>query len=97
MRVLFEEGLYGYKFMALAVMLIVLSVVRGRVRGHLVAWIALVTLAFNPIPRTIAINGRSWGNHVAFALPLAFILIALAFLAYDAATGEFGGTSRPGS
>ena len=50
LRVVFEEGLFGYKFMALAVMLILLAIVRGQIRGRLMAWLALATLAFNPIP-----------------------------------------------
>ena len=85
LRLVFEEGLFGYKFMALAVMLIILAIVRGQVRGWLVAWLALATLAFNPIPPTTAINGRSWGDHAASALPLLFIVIALVLIAYDAA------------
>jgi len=84
LRLVFEEGLFGYKFMALAVMLIILAIVRGRIRGRLVAWLALATLAFNPIPLTTAINGRSWGDHAASALPLLFIVIALVLIAYDA-------------
>jgi len=84
LRLVFEEGLFGYKFMALAVMLIILAIVRGRIRGWLVAWLALATLAFNPIPPAIAINGRSWGDHAASALPLLFIVIALVLIGYDA-------------
>lgn len=84
LRLVFEEGLYGYKFMALAVMLIVLAIVRGRMPGRLVAWLVLASLAFNPIPGPITINGRSWGVHVAFALPLLCIVIALGVVVYDA-------------
>ena len=85
MRVLFEEGLYGYKFMALAVMLVILAIVEGRIRGQLVAWLALATLAFNPIPNGLAINARTWGIHVAAAVPLAFLVVGLGIMAYDAA------------
>jgi len=70
--------------MALAVMLIVLAVVRGRVRGRLVAWLALVTLAFNPVPVGYEINARSWGYHVASALPLICIVTAFLLIAWDA-------------
>ena len=77
MRVVFEEGLYGYKFMALAVMLIMVAVVGGKIRGQLVAWLALATLAFNPIPNGLSINARLWGIHVAAALPLLCIAIVL--------------------
>ena len=84
MRVVFEEGLYGYKFMALAVMLVILAIVEGRIRGQLVAWLTLATLVFNPIPNSLAINARPWGTHVAAAVPLLFLVIALALIAYDA-------------
>jgi hypothetical protein len=50
LRLVFEENLFGYYFMAITVMLIILDVVRGRIRGTLIAWIALVTLAFDPVP-----------------------------------------------
>ena len=50
MRLVFEQGLFPYKFMALGVMLVLLAVVRGRVRGQLIVWLALLGLAFNTIP-----------------------------------------------
>jgi len=84
LRVVFEEGLFGYKFLALAVMLILLAVVQGRITGRLVAWLALVTLAFEPIPAGLAVNARSWGDHAASALPLIFITTVLVIIAYDA-------------
>jgi hypothetical protein len=83
LRVVFEEGLYGYKFMALSVMLILLAVVRGRIRGELIAWLALATLLFNPIPSSLEINARTWGVHAAAALPLVSIAVVLALVAYD--------------
>ena len=85
LRLVFEEGLFGYKFLALAVMLVILAIAQGRVRGWLVAWLALVTMAFNPIPPVLAINGRSWGDQAESALPLVFIAVVLLVIAYDAA------------
>jgi hypothetical protein len=84
LRVVFEEGLFGYKFMGLSVMLILLAVIRGWIRGQLIAWLALVTLFFNPIPAGLAINARSWGAHAAAALPLIFIAAGLTVIVYDA-------------
>ena len=52
LRLVFEEGLFGYKFMALAVMLVLVAVVRGQIRGGLVAWLVLASLMFVPIPTT---------------------------------------------
>ena len=83
LRLVFEEGLFGYKFLALAVTLIMLAIVRGRVSGPLVAWLALASLALNPIPGTLSINGRLWGVHAAFALPLICIVTVLAVVGFD--------------
>jgi hypothetical protein len=84
LRLVFEEGIYGYKFLPLSVMLILLAVVRGWIRGRLVAWLALVTLAFNPIPEGLDINARTWGTKAAALVPLIFIAAVLAVVAYDA-------------
>ncbi len=46
LRLVFEENLYSYYFMALAVCLVLLDVARGRIRGSLVAWLAGLTLLF---------------------------------------------------
>ena len=62
--------------MALSVMLVLLAIVQGQIRGRLVAWLALATLAFEPIPAGVAINARSWSDHAASALPLIFIGVA---------------------
>jgi hypothetical protein len=54
LRLVFEQNLFGYYFTALAVSLVLLDVIRGRIRGQLVLWITLVTpLAFNPSPWTL--------------------------------------------
>ena len=84
LRLVFEQNLYGYYFVALAVMLVLLDVVCGRLRGELVAWLALVSIAFNPVPFGLAFNARSWGHPVASALPLVGIGIVLALVTWDA-------------
>jgi hypothetical protein len=61
-RLIFEVNLYGYYFMAVALLLVVLDVLYGRIGVRLVAWLALVTLVFDPLP---------WGNDpLTHALPL---------------------------
>ena len=84
MRLVFEEGLFPYKFMALAVMLVLLAVVQGAVRARLIAWLALLALAFSPIPVGYTINARSWGYPLASVLPLVGIGVVLLFIARDA-------------
>jgi hypothetical protein len=60
LRLVFEQALFGYYFMALAVTLVLLDVIGGRIRGSLVAWLTLVSLLFIVSP------GMSFGflNHV---------------------------------
>jgi hypothetical protein len=64
LRLLFEVSMYGYYFMAATVTLIVLDVIGGRIRLSLIAWIALVTLAFPPLP---------WVNDAATYAPPVWI------------------------
>jgi hypothetical protein len=49
-RLVFDQYLYGYYFMALAVALVLLDVIRGRISMYLVGWLALVALAFDALP-----------------------------------------------
>ncbi len=79
MRLVFEQDLYGYKFLALAVLLVSLDIVRGRVRGALLVWISLVTMVFEPI-RFDQITTPWWQDRVAIAIvyvPLAVVLCAI--------------------
>jgi hypothetical protein len=46
LRLLFEQNLFAYYFMALMVALVLADVVRGRIRGSLVAWVATLTMVF---------------------------------------------------
>ena len=61
-RLVFDEGLYGYYFMAVAVALIVLDVLRRRFRIELVGWLALIILVFDPFP---------WGyDRLTYSVPM---------------------------
>jgi hypothetical protein len=82
MRLVFEEDLFGYKFLALAVLLITLDVVRGRIRGQLLAWLALVTMAFNPI--RLDLNTSRLAYHTAIAIPLVCMAVVLFVIVRDA-------------
>jgi hypothetical protein len=60
LRLLFEVNLWGYYFMAVAVLVLALDVVRGRIRWSYVAWLILVTVAFHPVVGTSsAFNSQS--------------------------------------
>jgi hypothetical protein len=80
-RLVFEQGLYGYKFMALAVMLILLDAIRRQIRGGLLVWLALVTVAFNPVPTGLDYNARPWAFGAAAAVTVTVIALgALAMI-----------------
>ena len=76
LRLVFEQNLFGYYFMAIAVLVVLLDVVQGRIRWQVVAWLTLVTLAFNPAP-----------THLRFReyLPIFVMLVALVLILFDAA------------
>jgi hypothetical protein len=77
MRLVFEQGLFAYKFMALAVMLIVLDVVNGRIRGSLVAWLVLASVGYRLIPIGLDFNAKPWGGNAVAVLQIATIAIFL--------------------
>ncbi len=83
LRLVFEQNFMGYYFMALAVSLVLLDVVCGRIRGQLVAWLAVMTLAFNPIPWGLTSNGSWWGLEAREDLPLVFMTVALLLIIAD--------------
>jgi hypothetical protein len=89
LRLVFEQNMYGYYFMALVVMLILLDVTRRTIRGETVVWIALVTLSYVPIPYPISYNNRTWGANADAALPVIFVLVALALIALESVRHRF--------
>ena len=84
LRLVFEQNLFGYYFMALAVSLILLDVIRGRLRWELLVWIGLVTVEFPLLRGTLYFDAPSWGTQVDRAAPLAFAAILLALIVMDA-------------
>jgi hypothetical protein len=83
LRLAFEENLFGYYFMALAVSLVLLDIFRGRIREQLVAWLVLVTLAFSPVPWGFASNSVAWGLQEREFLPFACMAVVLGLIVFD--------------
>ena len=83
LRLVFEQNMFGYYFMALAVLLILLEIAEGRIRGELVAWIAMAVLAYDPVPWGLAFNAPAWTYHLAVNLPAIGIAIALVLIVWD--------------
>jgi hypothetical protein len=84
LRLVFEINLLNYYFMATTVMLIMLDVTVGRIRGYTIAWIALVTLAFNPVHWGFFNNWTPWDEQLYKGWPVVLFLIALLVVGVDA-------------
>jgi hypothetical protein len=82
-RLVFEENVYGYYFMAAAVSLILLDVTCGRLRGSVLAWIGLETIAFNPVHLGIVSNLTAHTVNLFYAIPIVLLALALASIAFD--------------
>jgi hypothetical protein len=78
LRLPFEQNFFGYYMMALAVSLVLLDLVRRRVRGTVVTWLALVTLA-------VEVNQITY---LPEYVPTMFVAIALAVVLIDALRGR---------
>jgi hypothetical protein len=77
LRLVFEQNLFSYYFMALTVSLVLLDVVRGHIRSSLVAWLAAVTLVFC-IFGGPAFGFIGWGGYLNNIV--AFLIVAPALL-----------------
>ena len=83
LRLAFEFSLYGYFFMGVATMLVIIDFLRGRIRGLMITWLALVTVVFDPFPWGFASNGQSWGLAAREWLPNVFLIITVAIILVD--------------
>jgi hypothetical protein len=88
-RLVFEQNLFGYYFMALAVSLVLLEAVRGHIRGQMVAWVALLILAFDPVP---------WGSDpIPKDVPLWLVQIVLVSIGMMLASTPLLALTRDGT
>ena len=84
LRLIFEENLFGYYFMAVSVALLMLDVAKGQLRGTMLTWIALVTVAFNPVHAGFLSNLTGHTLELYYALPIVVLAIVVASVAFDA-------------
>jgi hypothetical protein len=77
MRLVFEENLFGYYFMAVAVCLICIDALRSRISARVIVWLGMVFLAFNPIPWWLYLRWEVRGLNLYMALPIVFEVIVL--------------------
>lgn len=85
LRLIFELNLWGYYFMPLSVTLVLLDVVKGRIRGSTIAWLALVALVFNPVLFYQSATGRSYDLVPFRGIQVAFLAVALMLILWDSA------------
>jgi hypothetical protein len=83
-RLVFEENLFGYYFMAVSVSLVLLEIVKGRFRGTVAAWLALDVIAFNPINAGFFSNLTGHTLDLYWAVPIIVLSLVLVSIIIDA-------------
>jgi hypothetical protein len=88
-RLVFEQALFGYYFMALAVTLVLLDVAVGRLRESFVCWLAMVTVVFLVGPTTSqeVLRRSTWAHDVGLVLAPVVVLGAVLVLAIRVGRG----------
>ncbi len=76
LRLVFEQLIVAYYFMALAVALVLLDVARGHLRRTTVAWLAAVAVVFCFFGGQ-AFNEVAWGSYPRRLVPLLIVVPAL--------------------
>jgi hypothetical protein len=89
-RLIFEVNLWGYYFMAVAVLLVVIDVIEGRIRPQLVVWLGLVVLAFHQVSH----GGDALRTATTFWLPIWFWQLVLVPAAFALASGPLLARAR---
>ena len=89
LRLVFEQNLFAYYFMALAASLVVLDVARGRFRGYLVVWLVLVTMAYNPAPWGLASHEAGVWNWMLWHPYLPIVSMAALVIAFGVYSRRF--------
>jgi hypothetical protein len=75
LRLVFEQNIFAYYYLAMAVTLVVLDVVRGRIRETLVAWFIMVSLVYTE--DNIIVWRQFWGRDARHWIPAIVIAVAL--------------------
>ena len=80
-RLIFEDNIFSYYYMALAVSLVILDVARGRIRQTLVAWVAMVTLVYTE--PSIIVWRQSWDQDARRWIPVIIMIVGLLLILRD--------------
>ncbi len=87
LRLVFEQLIVAYYFMALAVALVLLDVARGHLRRTTVAWLAAVAVVFCFFGGQ-AFNDVAWGSYPRRLVPLLIVVPALLVTLRSVLRGE---------
>ena len=87
LRLVFEQNLFAYYFMALAVLVVLLDVARGYVRSSTVAWLTAVVLVFCFL-RGVTFGSLGLGGYVRSLEPLLFLAPAIALMLLQVPRGR---------
>jgi hypothetical protein len=88
LRLVFEQQLFGYYFMAMAVTLVLLDVVRGHLRASLVAWLATVSMVYLLGSTALSLVSSPWQRLLDVLIPAAVILMGLALVVRQVARND---------
>lgn len=77
-RLVFEDNLFSYYFMALAVILVVVDVVQGHIRETVVAWLIMVSLVYSE--PTLFVWRHSWDEDARHWIPFVVMVVALVLI-----------------
>ena len=81
LRLVFEETLFGYYFMALTVALVLVDVARGHIRFATVAWITVVSFVFGVMSQPVHVFNGSWADTAQNVTAVVILVGALSLLA----------------
>jgi hypothetical protein len=95
LRLVFEQNLFAYYFMALAVSLVLLDVARGHVRSSLAAWLVVVALVFCFRPGNAFEESVRWGGRLQSIVPLIVLVPALAAILVRLRRGQIARSLLP--
>lgn len=87
-RLLFEQGLHGYFFMATAVMLLLLDVTKGHLRSSTVAWLVTVTLVYCSGIVPVSVYPHPWSGAPLDLLEWAVVIISISGLTFAIMQGR---------
>ncbi len=77
MRLVFEENLFGYYFLAVAMILVCIEALRGQFSGRVLTWLGMVMLGFTPIPWWVYFKWEARGLNLFMVAPLIFEIIVV--------------------